>query len=215
MSDSGSKEIRSVPVRTRRTVGATRRLVESTVQCPRQESAIPASHCLGCEHCTGAEGDRRGVRLRCTTPAGGRADIDAPLDLRVAASHTPLSDVMTHDVICVFRDLSIVQFMELLKETGISGVPVVDDAGIPVGVVSKTDLMGASLDRPTVGDIMMPVAFTLPETASLSHAAALMSFEDIHRILIVSASGRVTGIVTALDIVRWLADRERTAAVCR
>jgi CBS domain-containing protein len=56
-----------------------------------------------------------------------------------------------------------------------------------------------------VADIMMPVSFVLPEDARISRAAALMALEGVHRIPVVSSGGRVTGIVSALDVVRWLA----------
>ncbi len=51
----------------------------------------------------------------------------------------------------------------------------------------------------------MPKAFTLPASATLSRAAALMAFEGIHRVPVVSTDGRVVGIVSSLDVARWLA----------
>lgn len=65
----------------------------------------------------------------------------------------------------------------------------------------------AELTRATVGDVMMPVAFTLSETAPISQAAALMSFEGVHRVPVVSLAGTVVGIVSSLDILRWLAEK--------
>jgi CBS domain-containing protein len=56
-----------------------------------------------------------------------------------------------------------------------------------------------------VADIMMPVTFVLPENARVSRAAALMALEGVHRIPVVSQDGHVTGIVSALDVLRWLA----------
>jgi len=56
-----------------------------------------------------------------------------------------------------------------------------------------------------VADIMMPVSFSLPEDARVSRAAALMALEGVHRIPVVSQDGHVTGIVSALDVLRWLA----------
>ena len=51
----------------------------------------------------------------------------------------------------------------------------------------------------------MPIAFTLPESASIAHAAALMAYENVHRIPVVASDGSVVGIIAALDILRWLA----------
>lgn len=61
------------------------------------------------------------------------------------------------------------------------------------------------LARATVGELMMPLAISLEESAPISMAAALMSFEGVHRIPVVSESGKVVGILSSLDLLRWLA----------
>lgn len=52
------------------------------------------------------------------------------------------------------------------------------------------------------------MVFTLPESASLSKAAALMAFEGVHRLPILSNDGKVVGILSALDVLRWLAKQQ-------
>jgi len=123
------------------------------------------------------------------------------------ADRTPLTEVMTGDVICVRPAVSIEAVAELLTERGITGVPVVDDAGHAIGIISKTDLVAARHDRlgETAADIMMPIAFTLPENATLSHAAALMAYEGVHRLPVIATDGSIVGIISAMDVVRWLA----------
>ena len=124
------------------------------------------------------------------------------------AARTPLATVMTGDVICVRPGLAIDTLAALFIDRGIAGAPVVDETGRAIGVVSKSDLVQAALEREegTVADIMMPIAFTLPETASLSHAAALMAFEGVHRLPVVASDGTIVGIVSAMDVVRWVAE---------
>lgn len=82
---------------------------------------------------------------------------------------------------------------------------MVDGDCRPLGVVSRSDLLAISGDQATVADVMMPMAFTLPETATLSRAAALMAVEGVHRMPVVSSEGRVVGIISSLDVARWLA----------
>lgn len=60
----------------------------------------------------------------------------------------------------------------------------------------------------TVYDIMTPVAFTLSESATIAEAAALMAFESAHRIPIVSGSGVILGIVSSIDVLRWIAETD-------
>ena len=60
----------------------------------------------------------------------------------------------------------------------------------------------------TVRDIMTHIVFSLSQDAPISRAAALMSYEGIHRIVITSPQGAAVGIVSSLDILRWLARRD-------
>ncbi len=59
-----------------------------------------------------------------------------------------------------------------------------------------------------VAEVMTPMAFTLSENAPLAQAAALMAFEGVHRVPVVSEDGRVAGIVTGLDVLRWMAQQD-------
>lgn len=154
------------------------------------------------------------------------------------AEKTPIAEIMTRAVISVDPDLGVDALMNLFLERGISGAPVVDSSGRPIGVVSKTDLLRDRFERGDSGEteppslkrqgievrlegmhvqdasnvcvreVMTPLAFTLPESASIARASALMALETVHRVPVVSATGRVIGILSTLDVLRWLARRE-------
>lgn len=62
-----------------------------------------------------------------------------------------------------------------------------------------------ALRERTVGDVMTPHAFQLPEDAPVTQAAALMAFEGVHRIPVVAADGKVVGIISTLDLARLMA----------
>jgi CBS-domain-containing membrane protein len=153
--------------------------------------------------------------------------------LQSLADYTPLAAIMSADVTCVRPDVSVEDLTALLLERGISGVPVVDATGAPIGVVSKTDLVRdryetgdveeldqvpiralgkgyheSRLARRTVADIMLGTNFTLPETATISQACALMAYERVHRVPVTCAQGKVVGIVSSLDVLRWIATRD-------
>jgi len=49
---------------------------------------------------------------------------------------------------------------------------------------------------------------TLPELAPVSEAAALLANEGVHRAPVVGREGRVVGIVTVLDLLRWLVQQD-------
>ncbi|HVU02836.1 MAG TPA: CBS domain-containing protein [Polyangiaceae bacterium] len=123
-----------------------------------------------------------------------------------SAIDTPVSAVMTKDVVCVSGDLPAERLEQLFIDRGISGAPVTDGAGRPIGVVTKTDLVAwKHTGKKTVADLMTPRSFSVGTNEPLARAAGLMAYEGMHRVTVVAEDGRVVGVVTALDVLRWLA----------
>lgn len=192
--------------------GDGRAVVETIALCPHRGEAGLAE-CMACEHFGGvqeletSEGERRrAILCRVAPPAEPAAGPPS------AADRTPISAAMSPDVLCVREDVSVDELGSLFLEHHISGAPVVDAEGFPIGVVTKTDLVRTCRSpgpaARAAGDIMMPLAFTLCESAPISQAAALMAFEEVHRIPVVSDAGKVVGILSSLDVMRWLAGHD-------
>lgn len=109
---------------------------------------------------------------------------------------------------------------ERMREGHVTGLPVVDAADRPLGVISQTDLLrlgsvGAATGTPgrhrmlpdyTVGEVMHAPAVTVPLDASLHAAVEAMREHDIERVLVVDAEGRLCGIVSTWDALRRVAD---------
>ena len=135
-----------------------------------------------------------------------RSEIDG---MPTIAGLVPLTDIMTRDVICARRDLEIEAVIDLVIHHYIGCIPVVDDDGSPVGMITKRDLVEhlAKVDPSprTAEDVMLPLALTLDDRATVGRASAIMALEDVHHIPVVGSNGTVIGIVSSLDIVRWLA----------
>ncbi len=188
-------------------------LTDLSVYCPHRGESVALADCERCEFCEGVhydESERRTfVRCRPNRPETRPAAVWTRRPRKVlptAADLTPISAVMTADVVCVTPELSLDALIELLYERNFSGAPVVDADGRPIGVVSKTDLLREPPPaNAIVGDVMMPLAFTVSENAPLSQAAALMVEEGVHRLPVVSAEGRVVGLLSSFDVMRWIA----------
>jgi CBS domain-containing protein len=120
----------------------------------------------------------------------------------------PISTIMTRKVAAVRADTDVSEARARMLERGVSGLPVVNNWGRAIGVISKTDLVEHEVTgergRATVGDLMMPLVFALPPDSSISHAAALMAFEGVHRIIVVDRGGYLVGLVSTMDVVRWI-----------
>lgn len=149
-----------------------------------------------------------------------------------------VADVMSHDPIVVRPETPLNEAIQILAEKRISGLPVVNDAGELVGIVSETDLMWqetgvtppayimfldsviflknpAEYERDlhkalgqTVGEVMSHDPVTVSPDKLLKDAAQLMHDRSVHRLPVVDANGRVTGILTRGDIVRTMAAEE-------
>jgi CBS domain-containing protein len=129
------------------------------------------------------------------------------------ATTTPIRTIMTRDPVTVRPDTGLERVLELFVTRDLGHVPVVDDAGRAIGVVSKTDLVrhqylqrGAELHQHEAArDVMTPVALWLPETASLAEAAKLFAEGRLHAIPVGAADGRVVGVLSVLDLAAWVA----------
>jgi CBS domain-containing protein len=175
--------------------------------------------CSECSHFAGVflPQNQGGSFVVCTGCAPAEPPTGAP-PRAPAGDSTPISTLMSQSVVCAREDMEISELVAMLLERDVSGVPVVDDQWRVVGVVSRTDIFrfdhasdykGAapfdSILGCTVREIMTPQVFSLPEDAAISTAVALMVYEGIHRLPIVSSEGMITGIVTTLDVMRWMA----------
>jgi CBS domain-containing protein len=152
---------------------------------------------------------------------------------------------MTRNVACVSPETDIATLARLFMDRAISGAPVVDAEGYPIGVVTRADLIRAAwgnadekfelfalgkeelaleleagvtarhLVRATAEDLMMPVALTVPENAPIGQAAALIALEGVHRLPVLSSDNQVVGIISSNDIVRFVAVDEGYLSAAR
>jgi CBS domain-containing protein len=144
---------------------------------------------------------------------------------------------MSRKVLAAPSDMPLDVLAYVMIDQQIGGTPVVDESGRPIGMISKTDLLrelrdlsdaaraawdpweGEEAEAPraslpvdalssrTAIDAMTPIVYWLPEDASISQAAALMAYEHVHGIPVVNKAGKVSGLVTTLDVLRWFARR--------
>jgi len=113
-------------------------------------------------------------------------------------------DVMTTNVISTTAVETVDEAARLLGFHDVSGLPVCEDGRV-IGVVSEADLIGKS--GATVGDVMTSPAVTVAENTSLEHVAEQLTQQRIRRLPVVNADGRLVGVVSRRDVLRWAASR--------
>ena len=162
------------------------------------------------------------------------------LDVHSSLAEKRVRDCMTSPVATVGPDESVRAAAEVMLRLHISGAPVVDRDGRPLGVVSESDfrfsdvatrqkqreafikiLSGGQdmaveyldvLERQseTVAQIMAKPAICVDEAASIVEAADLMSARRIKRLLVLRG-GVVVGVVTRADLLRFFAPQKHVA----
>jgi CBS domain-containing protein len=63
------------------------------------------------------------------------------------------------------------------------------------------------LPADTVKDVMTPFLITVEEETPIREVASRMAKFAIHRLIVVDADQQIRGIVTSLDVLRWVASR--------
>jgi CBS domain-containing protein len=148
-------------------------------------------------------------------------------------------DVMTSNPISIRANATPRDLARILTEREISGVPVVDETNLVIGVVSKSDLLqwcvrgglgfGASnlllslaeggdgtrleaVDLGIVADFMTCKPVTAEAGESLANIARRMAENRVHRVIIVDTRGHLQGIVTSMDLLRVFPDHAHLAA---
>jgi len=111
------------------------------------------------------------------------------------------------------RAVGIVSKTDLLRESfeRADGTTEDEPASINRGGIEMPLGRGMHTQRGTgitARDVMTPLAFTLPESASVARASALMAHEGVHRVPVVTEAGKVVGILSAMDVLRWVARME-------
>ena len=113
-------------------------------------------------------------------------------------------DVMTTRVITVTENQTKQQAARLLAQHRISGLPVINNEHVVVGVVTEYDVI--SKEGQTVGEIMTRGVISVTPDTDLEDVGHILVHERIKRLPVLD-SGRLVGIVSRADLVREVALR--------
>ncbi|ODN31302.1 CBS domain-containing protein [Fervidobacterium thailandense] len=121
-----------------------------------------------------------------------------------------VEEFMTKDVIYVKPDRTVAQVKEILRLKRISGVPVVDDSGKVVGIISIEDIIKC-LENGKLGDRvdehMTKDVVCINADATLQDVIKFFERYRYGRFPVVNTEGKLVGIVTKNDILAAVATR--------
>lgn len=118
------------------------------------------------------------------------------------------ADLMTPNPRSISQQATVQEAAAFLTQRGISAAPVIDDAGRPIGVVSRSDVLGrfqsATVDRTPVNEIMTPAVFCVTPDTPASKVVAKMVGWTVRRLFVVDASGVLIGVISAFNVLQRL-----------
>jgi CBS domain-containing protein len=139
--------------------------------------------------------------------------------------HRTVSDVMTKSVHVASPLTPFKILVRLIEENRVSAIPIVDQQGVPIGIVSESDLLlkerrlelessrdllhvqkrrheRAKAAGTVASDLMTSPAKTVPADTSLGAAARLMQEGNVRRLVVVDERGRIAGIASRSDLLQ-------------
>ena len=98
-------------------------------------------------------------------------------------------------------DNSVAEALELMERYRISGVPITDDSGVLVGILTNRDLRFETDSSQPVSALMTARNLvTAPVGTTLEEAEAILHRNKIEKLPVVDADGHLKGLITVKDI---------------
>lgn len=118
-----------------------------------------------------------------------------------------VKDVMIRDVKFCHPDYNLAQIAEIMWNGNCGAVPVVDDRGKVTGMITDRDICIALGTRNAkaadlrVGDVASARYFACAAEDDLDSALRTMAAQEVRRLPVVDADGRLTGILSIDDVI--------------
>ena len=124
-------------------------------------------------------------------------------------------DIMSTTVTTVHEYANVMEVIKLLVEHNVTGLPVVDDSGRLLGMVTEKDILMLLLYDPnvkgkTVTDLMTTEIVHFDEDENLMSIFESLVKSNFRRVPILS-EGLLVGIVSRRDIIKFLSAKARKA----
>ena len=132
-------------------------------------------------------------------------------------------DLMTAEVVTVRPQTPLKEAARLMVLSRVSGLPVTDDDGVLVGIITEGDFLHREVERERprrhglldallggahslaeaelVEEAMSTGVVTIPPDATLADAARVMASREVKRLPVVDDEGKVLGVISRADIV--------------
>lgn len=126
------------------------------------------------------------------------------------AINEPMKLIMTKKVVTIRTSAKMSDALELMKEKNLGGLPVVDDENCIKAIITERDIARMFADRisgATVAQLMSEKTVTALPHTTIFEVEKTMTTQGFRRLPIIS-DGKVLGIITTMDIIRFFGSGE-------
>lgn len=110
---------------------------------------------------------------------------------------------MIYDPVTILRGSTVADALALMKEYHIGGIPVVDEEGYLVGIVTNRDLRFEKDKTRRIDEVMTKDGLvTTTQSTNLEEAADILQKHKIEKLPVVDNRGKLIGLVTYKDITK-------------
>jgi CBS domain-containing protein len=129
-------------------------------------------------------------------------------------------DVMTMDPACCKADATIEEVAMLMVQSDCGEIPVVDDSGQPIGVITDRDIVARMIAQGKnplghmAAECMSKPVVTVRSDTPLDDVVTTMERHQIRRVPVTDDRGCCTGIIAQADIA-WIGGEHEVAELVR
>ena len=109
---------------------------------------------------------------------------------------------MIYDPVTILKDNTVGDALALMQENKIGGIPVVDDKGMLIGIVTNRDLRFQSDMERKIEEVMTKENIVTTHETDLKSAAEVLLANKIEKLPVVDDKGKLVGLITYRDITK-------------
>ncbi len=143
------------------------------------------------------------------------------------------ADLMVSNPISIRAEAAVAEAISLFADKRIAAAPVIDEAGHPIGVVSRSDLLvhdreherhsagehdyyfaqtfeadddprEGKTHKNTVAELMTPAVFAVSPDTPVDRVVSDMVGLHVHRLFVVDDDGILVGVISTMDVLKHL-----------
>jgi len=117
-------------------------------------------------------------------------------------------DIMTRNVVCIKKNIPVINAIRLMSKNNITGIPVVEDDMTLLGILSEQDVLRLfhtyeDEKERTVNDFMTQPAIHFEKEERLLDVCYCLRDNSIRRVPVTS-NGKVVGVISRSDILKCI-----------